>query len=72
MKIIGWCLNKNIGVGISPDWKDNLNKWQIDININGNIHNDPNRYSDENVYNKVLEYYNYYYNKHNVNTNNNG
>ena len=26
MKIIGWCLNKNIGVGISPDWKDSMNR----------------------------------------------
>ena len=69
MKIIGWCLNKNISIGISPDWKNNLNKWQIDININGNIHNDPNRYDNENVYNKVVEYYKYYYKP---NTNNNG
>ena len=38
MKIIGWCLNKNINIGVSPDWKDSLNKWQIEININGNIH----------------------------------
>ena len=22
MKIIGWCLTRNIGVGISPNWKD--------------------------------------------------
>ena len=29
MKIIGWCLNKNIGVSISPDWKDDLNRRQI-------------------------------------------
>ena len=69
MKIIGWCLNRNIGVGISPDWKDSMNRWQIEININGNIHNDPNRYETENVYDKVVEYYNYYYNKYNVNTN---
>ena len=29
MKIIGWCLNKKIGVGISPDWKQDLNMWKI-------------------------------------------
>ena len=69
MKIISWCLNRNIGVGISPDWKGDLNKWQIDININGKIHTDPNRYSNDIVYNKVLEYYKYYYKP---NTNNNG
>ena len=71
MKIIGWCLNKSIGIGISPDWKDESLKWKIDIRINKNIHVDPNRYYDDNVYDKVVEYYNYYYNKHNVNTNNN-
>ena len=72
MKMIGWCLNENIGVGISPDWKDNLNRWQIEININGNTHTDPNRYETEIVYDKVVEYYNYYYNKYNINTNDNG
>jgi len=65
MKIIGWCLNKNIGVGISPDWKDDLNRWQIELNINGKIHADPNRYGDDVVYNKVNEYYKYYYDKYN-------
>jgi hypothetical protein len=65
MKIIGWCLNKNIGVGISPDWKHELNKWQVEININGNIHVDPNRYENDDVLNKVVEYYKYYYDKYN-------
>tara|TARA_R110002012_G_scaffold1451_3_gene6146 strand:- start:362 stop:634 length:273 start_codon:yes stop_codon:yes gene_type:complete len=65
MKIIGWCLNNKIGVSISPDWKDSMNRWKIEININGKIHTDPNRYDDETVYNKVNEYYKYYYDKHN-------
>jgi hypothetical protein len=65
MKVVGWCLQNKIGVGISPDWKHELNKWQIDISINGNIHTDPNRYDDEVVLNKLYEYYKYYYDKHN-------
>ena len=65
MKVIGWCLNKNIGVGISPDWKDDMNRWQIEININSKTHTDPNKYDDNVVYNKVNEYYKYYYDKHN-------
>jgi len=65
MKIIGWCLNNNIAVGISPDWKDDMNKWKIDIVINKKVHTDPNRYNNEVVYNKVNEYYKYYYDKHN-------
>ena len=65
MKIVGWCLNKNIGVGVSPDWKDSLNRWQIDININGNNHNDPSRYNDDQILEKKYEYYKYYYDKYN-------
>ena len=65
MKVIGWCLQNNIGVGISPDWKHDLNKWQIDISINGNVHTDPSRYDDEVVLNKLYQYYKYYYDKHN-------
>ena len=66
MKIIGWCLNNNISVAISPDWKDDLNRWQIDISINGKTHNDPTRYDDSQALNKMYEYYKYYYDKHNV------
>ena len=65
MKVIGWCLPNTIRVGISPDWKDNLSRWQIDISINGNIHTDPSSYDDEVVLNKLYQYYKYYYDKHN-------
>ena len=65
MKIIGWCLNKNIKVAITPDWKQDLNMWKIEINVNGKIYIDPNTYKYEAVYNKVNEYYKYYYDKYN-------
>ena len=65
MKIIGWCMERGVSVSIMPDWKDDMTRWQIDISINGKIHTDPNRYNDETVYNKVNEYYKYYYDKHN-------
>ena len=65
MKIIGWCLNKNIKVAITPDWKEDANKWLIEININNKIYKDPNSYSSQTVYNKVNEYYKYYYDKYN-------
>ena len=65
MKIIGWCMNNNIKIAVSPDWKDSLNRWQIEISINGKTHIDPNRYEDSIVYNKFNEYYKYYYDKHN-------
>ena len=65
MKIIGWCLNKNIKVAITPNWEEDANKWLIEININNKIHKDPNNYSGQTVYNKVNEYYKYYYDKYN-------
>ena len=65
MKIIGWCLNNNISIGIIPDWKGNVNRWQIDININKKIYTDPHRYDNDVIYNKVNEYYKYYYDKYN-------
>ena len=65
MKIIGWCMNNKIKISISPDWKHTLGYWQIDIDIKGRIHNDPTRYNNEDVLNKKLEYYKYYYDKHN-------
>jgi len=65
MKVIGWCLQNKIGIGISPDWKDEMTRWQIEININDKIHTDPSRYDDETVLNKLYQYYKYYYDKHN-------
>jgi len=65
MKIVGWCMRNNIKIAISPDWKDDLTRWQIEININGKIHIDPNRYEDNTVYDKFNEYYKYYYDKYN-------
>ena len=64
MKIIGWCLNKNIGVSIMPDWKSEINNWKIDIEINKRTYTDPNRYEDDKVLDKVYEYYKYYYEKY--------
>jgi len=64
MKIVGWCLNKNIGVSIMPDWKGEINNWKIDIEINKRTYTDPNRYEDDKVLDKVYEYYKYYYEKH--------
>ena len=65
MKVIGWGLQNKIGVGITPDWKHDMNKWQIEISINNNMHIDPNKYDDDNVLDKLYEYYKYYYDKHN-------
>ena len=64
MRVIGWCLNNNISIGIIPDWKGNVNRWQIDININKKTYTYPHQYDNDVVYNKVNEYYKYYYDKY--------
>jgi len=47
--------------------------WQIDIKVgNSRWHTDPNRYDDTEVFNKLIEYYKYYYNKYKLNTNKHG
>ena len=59
MKIIGWCLNENIGVSISPDWK-------VEIRINkGSWKRDPKDYEYKEAMKKMYEYYKYYYDKYN-------
>ena len=69
LKIIGWCMARNIKISIIPDWKNNVSDWLIDISINNKIHTDPNKYNDDQINDKVLEYYKYYYKP---NTNDNG
>ena len=34
MKIVGWCLSNNISVSRTVDWKNDINRWLIDIKIN--------------------------------------
>ena len=66
MKVIGWCLQNKISIGISPDWNHSLHYWQIDIKVrNSRWHTDPSRYDDDVVLNKLYQYYKYYYDKHN-------
>ena len=73
LDIVGVVIKNGVKIGISPDWKHNLHYWQIDIKVNNSKwHTDPNRYDDRDIYNKVLEYYKYYYAKYKLNTNENG
>ena len=73
LDIVGVVIKNGVKIGISPDWKHDLHYWQIDIKVNNSKwHTDPNRYDDKDIYNKVLEYYEYYYAKYKLNTNENG
>ena len=65
MKIIGWCMKNNIYISTTPNWRDDFGTWFIHIKINGTLHNDPKCYKEEEVLNKILEYYKYYYDKYN-------
>ena len=64
MKGVGWCLSNNISISCIPNWKEKGINWFIDIKINKNVHRDPTMYEDEEVFNKIYEYYKYYYDKH--------
>ncbi len=66
MKIVGFVMSKGIKISMSPDWKDEFNNWQIDIQIGGGkINTDPKRYNDEEVHENIIKYYKYYYDKYN-------
>ena len=64
MKRVGWCLDKNIKIAVIPNWKV-TGEWQIELNIKKNIHLDPAIYTTAKAYEKMYEYYKYYYDKYN-------
>ena len=62
MKIVGWCLNKNIEVAVSPGETN----WKVGIRMNkGKWNRDPGVYEHEEAMKKMYEYYKYYYDKYN-------
>ena len=61
MKRVGWCLNKNIEIAVSPGETN----WKVEIRLNkGNLKQDPKEYEHEEAMKKMYEYYKYYYDKH--------
>ena len=62
MKRIEWCINKGISIAVTPDW-DNVDRWMVEITINGRTHMDPKTYSGYDAQTKMYEYYKYYYDK---------
>ena len=61
MKRVQWCLDRKIKIAVIP----NGVKWQVELNINDNIHLDPEIREAGEAYKKMYEYYKYYYDKHN-------
>jgi len=68
MKRVNWCMRKGIKVAVIPSGT----RWQVEVNLNKTIHLDSKVYEAKEAYKKMYEYYKYYYDKHNVNTNNKG
>ena len=62
MKRVNWCINKGIKIAVIPNGID----WQVELNINDKIHLNPKVYKANEAYEKMYEYYKYYYDKHNV------
>ena len=67
MKHVGWCVDKGIKIAVIPNWKT-TGEWQIELNIKKNIHLDPAIYTAAKAYEKMYEYYKYYYDKYNKNS----
>ena len=63
MKRVGWCMNKNIFVSISPG--KGIDDWFLEIKLNGKTHTDSKLYTGLEALDKLYEYYKYYYNKYN-------
>ena len=62
MKRVGWCMNKNIHIAVSPG---NTN-WKVEFRMNkGDWKQDPGVYEHEEAMKKMYEYYKYYYDKYN-------
>ena len=62
MKRVNWCMNKGIKIAVIPNGID----WQVELNINDKIHLNPEVYKAKEAYEKMYEYYKYYYDKHNI------
>ena len=61
MKRVNWCMEKGTKIAVIP----NGMKWQVELNINGKIHLNPEKYEGKEATEKMYEYYKYYYDKHN-------
>tara|TARA_B100000767_G_C19575927_1_gene455246 strand:+ start:225 stop:470 length:246 start_codon:yes stop_codon:yes gene_type:complete len=61
-KAYQWCINN--GIYISPFCKENFAWWYIDIEINKKINRSPQAFNPRELWEKIFEYYKYYYNKY--------
>ena len=62
MKRVNWCMNKGIKIAVIPSEME----WNVELNINGKIHLNSEKYDGKEATEKMYEYYKYYYDKHNI------
>tara|TARA_R100000935_G_scaffold576_2_gene2037 strand:+ start:47 stop:298 length:252 start_codon:yes stop_codon:yes gene_type:complete len=60
-KNMRWCINN--GIKISP-FASSTFEWFIDIEINKRVNRSPEIYKKVVIWEKIFEFYKYYYNKH--------
>ena len=60
-----WCINN--GIIIFPECKL-TSPWAIEIKIKNKVHKSPKQYHAVEVWEKMYEYYKYYYNKYGKNS----
>ena len=68
MKRVQWCMDRKIKIAVIPNGSD----WQVEITMGKSVNLDSKIYKADEAYEKMYEYYKYYYDKHNVNTNTKG
>ena len=71
IKRVAWCMKNNIKICVAPHWTGTFEQWRVEIYINDNMHKDPKIYTAGEAYERMYKYYKYYYDKYNINTNNN-
>jgi hypothetical protein len=62
-KEIKWCWDNNIKIYPKP--KNGTKLCRIEINYKGSKHVSPEEYNQRDIYQKIIEYYQYYFNKRN-------
>ena len=61
IKRVSWCMDNGIKIAVIPSGT----KWQVELSLNKAIHLDSKIYEADKAYEKMYEYYKYYYDKHN-------
>ena len=65
MKRVQWCMDRNIKIAVTPNWEGGTDEWRVELNINKEIHLDPEIYKANEAHTKMYEYAKYYYDKYN-------